>query len=702
MTKDKITHASLFSGIGGAELAAQRMGWKNLFHCEINEFGNKVLSYWFPESKAYEDITKQNFSEWRGKVTVLTAGFPCFVAGTPVLTRRGIIPIEQVLPGDEALSADGEWHRVLGTMRHEADMAVRLRAQGMHEPLTCTPNHPFLTRRVIKDSHTQKITGYAPEEYVAASELRKGDKVAYPLRRGRSHFGTPAFWHLVGTWLADGWTREAKRPGNHGFEHKVLICCGKEHLPRLTKTISDAGYAFTISEDRTCYKAIICDRWLCEFLRGFGKRAWGKRLAPVCYDLDDERKRELFEGWMCDGYTDADGVMRVTTVSEELALGMAQVARDVYKRPVSVSRKVVDRECVIEGRTVSERPQYCLTVPSGSKYGFYEDGKVWASVKLNQLVAEDNVVYNLEVEDEHSYTACGLAVHNCQPFSLAGRRKGADDDRYLWPQTIRVIEEVRPSYFVGENVAGLLSMVQPDSEPAVEGGENAWGADVGEGNIRRFTIEQICRDLEGAGYSVRTFVIPACAVGAPHRRDRVWIVAKLAPDPDSLGWRWRAGGPHPEGEQKGEEERKGLRPAAKGDGATGDAADSAGGGLSQEGAEQPPAGAGGDSPEAFPDSDGIGRNSLEVQRRFSEEGKGELQPEFADCPQVWWRDFPSQPPVCRGDDGLPTGMDDLAVPYSRWRAESIKAFGNAWVPQVAQEIFMAIEKDIMEEESREQ
>ena len=72
-----MTHASLFSGIGGCEVAAAMLGWENVFHCEINPFGRAVLNYWFPESKSYEDITKTHFDEWRGKVDILTGGFPC-------------------------------------------------------------------------------------------------------------------------------------------------------------------------------------------------------------------------------------------------------------------------------------------------------------------------------------------------------------------------------------------------------------------------------------------------------------------------------------------------------------------------------------------------------------------------------------------------------------------------------------------------
>lgn len=72
-----MTHASLFSGIGGFELAAKWMGWDNIFHCEWNEFGQKVLKHHFPKSMSYADITKTDFSIHRGTIDILTGGFPC-------------------------------------------------------------------------------------------------------------------------------------------------------------------------------------------------------------------------------------------------------------------------------------------------------------------------------------------------------------------------------------------------------------------------------------------------------------------------------------------------------------------------------------------------------------------------------------------------------------------------------------------------
>src|SRR5262249_46558759 len=89
----------------------------------------------------------------------------------------------------------------------------------------------------------------------------------------------------------------------------------------------------------------------------------------------------------------------------------------------------------------------------------------------------------------------------CQPFSVAGRRRGTADDRYLWPEMLRIVREFRPRWVIAENVRGILNLE------------------------RGVVFEQMCSDLERLSYDVQAFVIPAAAVNAPHRRDRVWIVA---------------------------------------------------------------------------------------------------------------------------------------------------------------------------------
>ena len=251
----------------------------------------------------------------------------------------------------------------------------------------------------------------------------------------------------------------------------------------------------------------------------------------------------------------------------------------------------------------------------------------------------------------------------CQPFSVAGQRKGADDDRYLWPQVVRVIREVRPHWVVGENVAGILTMVQPGTEVEVESNSSLFGEDNRKRILLRqeYVLETVCRDLEREGYEVQPFVIPACAVGAPHRRDRVWIVAHRTDTRAKTMQCGRENGVH----------------------AAGFAAYTQCCGRREIHNEVQPGQPNGQR------SYGNGCERLaayttneRLQRKMSHD---------TILPAEYFSDFPTQSPVCNGNDGLSLGLAGITFP--KWRAESIKALGNAWVPQVAYEIFKAIEQN---------
>ena len=115
----------------------------------------------------------------------------------------------------------------------------------------------------------------------------------------------------------------------------------------------------------------------------------------------------------------------------------------------------------------------------------------------------------------------------CQPFSYAGQRRGATDDRYLWPYMFRCIDQIRPDWVVAENVAGILTMVEQGEVSEVASAPALFDSfdDVRRYQLREtFTLQRICDDLEGHGYAVQPVLVPACGVGAPHRRDRVFII----------------------------------------------------------------------------------------------------------------------------------------------------------------------------------
>jgi len=253
----------------------------------------------------------------------------------------------------------------------------------------------------------------------------------------------------------------------------------------------------------------------------------------------------------------------------------------------------------------------------------------------------------------------------CQPFSVAGKRKGTEDERYLWKEMLRVIGECKPRWVVGENVRGLVN----------------WS----EGLV----FETCCSDLEAIGYSVQSFIIPCCAVNAPHRRDRVWIVAHS----DNFGTCSRLG----EIQSENGEVPERNNDAKLSDTSTRNAPDSKR--IRLEHTEKPrsleeregetrldtakPIETNGERGNA-PDTDSTSGKGKCINRQ----GKGESIGRSSDTIQNRWEKFPTVAPVCGGDDGLPQELDGITFP--KWRRESIKGYGNAIVPQVAHRIFESI------------
>lgn len=309
----------------------------------------------------------------------------------------------------------------------------------------------------------------------------------------------------------------------------------------------------------------------------------------------------------------------------------------------------------------------------------------------------------------------------CQPFSLAGRRKGADDNRYLWPQMLRAIRQIHPTWVVGENVAGIKTMVESCQVTQMGRTDHLFEENYLYREESRFTLDKICADLEAEGYSVQPIVIPACAIGAPHRRDRVWIVAHRSdpraetvqqegqdrPQPRSR--RHGSGTTHSYAHGTRQRRRKNKQEPFTECSRTPNLGTRRSKRLASHSLQHRSHEVHQDHQSQFPD--GARTNSLGGQRSSPHsngcgwnEGKhedaspqkpqqGECQLGGADSPQSRWRNFPTQSPVCRGNDGIPFDVDSLTISLPKWRQESIKAYGNAWVPQVAYEIFRAIEAE---------
>jgi DNA (cytosine-5)-methyltransferase 1 len=241
----------------------------------------------------------------------------------------------------------------------------------------------------------------------------------------------------------------------------------------------------------------------------------------------------------------------------------------------------------------------------------------------------------------------------CQPYSMAGKRKGKDDERHLWPEMLRCIREVKPRWVVGENVLGLVN----------------WSGGL--------VFHEVQADLEAQGYEVFPYVLPAASVNAPHRRDRVWFIAYSNNNDRRINI----------GEIFCESSRFSKKQITS---------NSNNNGLNQcySGDEIQSSERGFNALGDINESNGNGDVTDTTSIRFStemENGELERRERFTFCNQRnKWDSFPTVSPLCPGDDGLSNRLDSIT--FSKWRKESIKAGGNAIVPQVAFQIFKTIEQ----------
>jgi len=245
----------------------------------------------------------------------------------------------------------------------------------------------------------------------------------------------------------------------------------------------------------------------------------------------------------------------------------------------------------------------------------------------------------------------------CQPYSVAGKRKGKEDERHLWPEMLRCIREIQPSYVVGENVYGLIN----------------WSGGL--------VFDEVQSDLEAEGYEVIPVILPASGVNAPHKRDRIWFIAyrtnsraeslrrerentiygfKTTTDTGCNGHELRGFGQNRQTQGKSkiiQKERKRIWNDHRRNG----------------------------TKKTFTNSNSFGLQGRNIKYRICKK-TGKEQTKIS-CSNTW-ENFPTQPPICGGNDGIPTRLDGITFP--KWRNESIKGFGNAIVPKVAYEICKVI------------
>ena len=542
MTKTKnaatsmIKLGSLFDGIGTWQYAATITGITPLWSSEIDDFCRYITAKHFPQTLQLGDIRGISNPPY---VDIITAGFPCFPAGTLVLTKNGYCAIEDITVGDYVLTHTGKWQKVLSVGSRMSETVV-LKGFG-HPHLETTSNHPFYASRKIKKWNNLRRsydTFMDTPEWLSAEKMAgvfwatpiNFDKLTeVPIKNikgGSLITFNEDFWWFVGRWLGDGWTRNTQRADRKEGQTwgQVFICCSFKETNTLKERLKRIGLHWNVSSMRTTNRFLCSNlaltRWL---IKNFGEKAYGKTIPAWVLTIEKKYRQALLDGYFsADGWRLPNGSYSADTVSKKLALGIRLIAESLgYSSALYFFKRKTTS--VIEGREIHQRDTYTVRYDEIKKQTKRKEafGVSWGKVHSITETKQIKQVFNLEVENDNSYCVENIIVHNCQDLSIAGKRAGIHAERSgLFFDAINLIRHVKPKFAVFENVTGLLT--------------SNGGLDFGT------VLEQIAETklplperwtnaglVESQNCQVAWRILDAQYFGVPQRRRRVFIVSSF-------------------------------------------------------------------------------------------------------------------------------------------------------------------------------
>ena len=535
-----IRYLSLFSGIEAATVAWEPLGWTPVAFAQYEpgdnvQFPSKVLQYHYPNVPNLGDVTKITEEQIKalGHIDLVVGGSPCFAAGTMVLTEHGYRPIEEIEVGDLVFTHKGNLKKVV-RIGHKKAETFSLKSSGKTETIV-TGNHPYYERKRnwVSEKKTNKRV-FSDAKWTEVSELDKDSFLATPVIpefHDDERLDDETLW-ILGRYIADGhYRKELRKKGTNHYQYQVVISVGEGKLDNFKAHVKDRHFS-CYKHSQSVYRCTFSSMELVGMIEeyGIGDHSYNKQIPLKLLGLPKEKLEVLLEGyWSGDGCVTDKGHV-ATTVSEKLALTLALAIVKVYGVLPVVSRYDVPSKGVICGREVNQRPSYTIRWKETSrKMWFKDDDYFWGQVRSKTSVGV-NVVYNLEVEDDHTYIANNAVVHNCQDLSIAGQRRGLVNEdgsltrSGLFDYQMQIFEWARRNngceWMLWENVPGafssnegndfgyiLGSMVQRDVPVPKDGWKNS-GVCVSESGDR----------------IVEWRVLDAQYFGVPQRRRRIFAL----------------------------------------------------------------------------------------------------------------------------------------------------------------------------------
>lgn len=508
MAEKKMTMGSLFDGSGGFPLVARECGIEPVWASEIEPYPIKVTTANFPDMEHLGDVSKIKGNEIE-PVDIITFGSPCFAAGTKIRTRKGLVPIEQVQVDDYVLTHMNRYRKVTDTAMTGVHKTVKVKAAPFPE-IVVTPNHKFYVRKVEKTVYSRKDgKKFSDPEWKRLDEITENDYIGVLINKENENLYnlTDCECWLLGRYLAQG-----RIEGNSVIYTKENGDPDPENLENLKETVEVSGKEYRVKNSRLLY---VC-------------KQSGKRFEEFILKLPAELLAVLLAAYrQYAGYvTTEKGVPVYHAVSDDLEkiYGLAECMLKVCRKPYEVRKTEKGYELV---DYIAENAEI--------------DGDfMWYPVESIEDFGEREV-YNITVSEDHSYTANGIVVKNCQDLSVAGLQKGmkhehiGDDEATrsgLFFEAMRIIKEMReatngkyPTYILWENVVGAFSSNNGEDFRKVLEEIESIAADRQVHVPRPSKSWTTAGSILGDGYSIAWRTLDAQYWGVPQRRRRVFLVA---------------------------------------------------------------------------------------------------------------------------------------------------------------------------------
>ena len=510
-------------------LSPSERKWELVNFCEFDKYATKSYCaiHNVDESKNLGDITKVDEDEL-GDFNMICGGSPCFVAGTKVYTSTGYKNIEDVKIGDMVLTHKNRYMPVVNIGGENNKEIYSMKIQGFLE-LQCTDYHPFYCKK-SKTSNVEKIIlKDINNGYYLGSHINTKEENEYNL-------SNEDCW-ILGRYVADGHIRKSKRKGRiDSYQYQCILSIGNNKVEKLKSIVKTRHYS-CYKHTKSTYRIMFSSMKLVNFIvnHNFGNGAENKIIPNFILDLPVDKLKWFLNGYMDGDGCEINGVHQATTVSKQLAMGLSLIIQKVYRIGCCIYYNKRPDIHIIEGRTVKQKDTYTVRFRTNDckHLWFIEDDIVWYPVKEIKNTNRVENVFNIEVEEDHTYTANNIITFNCQDFSISGKQKGS-----VWtckecgheynPLTVHWSKRGKCPICDSSNVEKTRSSLLVEYLRVVRAKMPNFGIYENVKNIvgKQFkeTFEMFTSELEEYGYNVYYEVLNAKNYGIPQNRERVYLV----------------------------------------------------------------------------------------------------------------------------------------------------------------------------------